>query len=330
MVVDYGLSLSLQAIRRQLAAMPASAYLIRLIHFDSRRPFPGERLWTASQILAESRVRFLRARNREGFDVYFRPDAGDQNAGYILVDLDEAPPTVLTAMRANGHEPCVVVQTSPGHLQAWLHISDKPLAPGLATQIARHLARLYHGDRASADWRHVGRLAGFTNRKPKRKLPNGWPPWVRVQEAQPCLTSDAGLMATAWQIVPQAAHRCAALHKNRSGVLAESQPSAGYPAMPAAAATAIYQSCLADLRIPQRFARPDWSIADLWVAKALLMQGMADDRVKAILRSGSPGFPRSHSDPEDYLRRTLARALQHTMLFKRAPFPARPFAFPVG
>jgi len=27
-----------------------------------------------------------------------------------------------------------------------------------------------------------------------------------------------------------------------------------------------------------------------------------------ILRLGSPGFPRNHGNPEDYLRRTLARA----------------------
>jgi hypothetical protein len=159
---DAGFSLSRRAVGRQVAAMPARTYFIRLIHFQTRRPFPGERLWMASQILDESTLRFLRARNREGFDVYFRPHAAHQNAGYILVDLDNSPPAVLAAMRANGHEPCVVVETSPGHFQVWIRVSDGPVAPALATQIARHLAHLYHGDRGSADWRHIGRLAGFT------------------------------------------------------------------------------------------------------------------------------------------------------------------------
>jgi hypothetical protein len=180
---DRGFSLSLRAIRRQLAAMPCERYLVRLIHHPSRKALPGQRLWTASQLTGASIVGFLRARNREGYDVYFQPYAPRHNAGYILLDLDHAPPTVLSSMRDNGHEPCVVIETSPGHLQAWVQVSSQPLAPALATAIARQLARLYQGDLASADWRHVGRLAGFTNQKPQRRLPSGWPPWVQVRYA---------------------------------------------------------------------------------------------------------------------------------------------------
>ena len=47
---DRGLYISLQAIRRQLAAMPQDLYLVRLIHYATRRAFPGERLWTATQL----------------------------------------------------------------------------------------------------------------------------------------------------------------------------------------------------------------------------------------------------------------------------------------
>jgi DNA primase RepB-like protein len=164
-MADVGFRFSSQAIRRQLAAMPNDTYLIRLIHHVTRRPCSGERIWPATQILREPTIRFLRARNREGFDVYFRPYALDHNAGYILVDLDCAQPAVLTAMRDNRHEPCTVIETSPGHLQAWIRVSLVPLPPPLATPISRHLARLYQGDLASADWRHLGRLAGFTNQK---------------------------------------------------------------------------------------------------------------------------------------------------------------------
>jgi len=49
-------------------------------------------------------------------------------------------------------------------------------------------------------------------------------------------------------------------------------------------------------------------LVDLWVARVLLAQGMSPDQVHAILRLGSPLFPRRHSHPEDYLRRTVARA----------------------
>jgi TP901 family phage tail tape measure protein len=48
-----------QAIRRQLAAMPCDLYLIRLIHHATKRPFPGERLWTAVQLSSVATVRFF-------------------------------------------------------------------------------------------------------------------------------------------------------------------------------------------------------------------------------------------------------------------------------
>ena len=41
----------------------------------------------------------------------------------------------MDLMRANGHDPCVVVQTSPGHLPAWIHLRSSPLEPALATAV---------------------------------------------------------------------------------------------------------------------------------------------------------------------------------------------------
>jgi hypothetical protein len=80
----------------------------------------------------------------------------DQNAGYILLELDRADAGVVHRMRDHGHDPCVVLETSPGHLQAWIRVSASPLEPCMATAIARKLARDYRGDPASADWRRVG------------------------------------------------------------------------------------------------------------------------------------------------------------------------------
>jgi hypothetical protein len=320
---DHGFSLSLQAVGQQLAAMPCGSYLIRLIHHQTRRPFPGERLWTSSRLLAEPTMRFLRARNREGFDIYFRPYGVNENAGYILVDLDDSPPMVLAAMRAHGHEPCVVIETSPGHLQAWVRVAEKALAPAVATQIARHLACLYQGDRASADWRHVGRLAGFTNQKLRRRLPNGWAPWVKLLYAEATLASAGhSLVETASRQVrlTPAVRRWSASPALRPVPLPE---SADCQALASGDAIAFYQSWLRHFQIPQRFPHPDWSIADLWIAKALLACGMPPGRVKSVLRLASPQFPRSHADPEDYLRRTLERAVRDTICSAVSPFPAR-------
>src|SRR5205823_4419594 len=322
-MLDRGFFLSLRAIRNQLAAMPCGYYLVRMIHQHSRRPFPGERLWTVPQLLPEPTIRFLRVRNREGYDIYFRPYAVHDNAGYILVDLDNTKPTVLDAMRTNGHEPCAVVETSPGHLQAWIHVSAEALPTTVATQIGRHLARLYQADRASADWRHLGRLAGFTNQKPQRRLPTGCSPWVKL------LHATAGLASNGWFLVEAAAHRLTRaptlsrfLLPPHSHISPQAAPLSAHavPVITSAQAAAIYQTWLDRLQIPQRFSHPDWSIADLWIAKELLLRGTPTAQVKSILRLASPQFPRFHSDPEDYLQRTLMRATHDTTC---APFPAR-------
>lgn len=298
--MDRGFFLTLQAMRRQLDALPCDYYQIRLIHGARRKPFPGEHVWSALQLTRGPMVRFLRRRNREGYEVFFHPFAGDHNAGYILLDLDRADDHVIPSMRTHGHEPSVVLRTSPGHLQAWVRVSQTPLVPALATSVARYLALLYGADRASADGRHCGRLAGFTNQKPTRRLPSGYPPWVHLLYARPHL----------------ATHAASLLHTSLPCCPPPTPPRALSPAphtwtgrcLTPAVASAIYARWLLRLQIPQRFSSPDWSIADLWIAQRLLRCRIPLHQIQDVLRLGSPGFPRHHSDPEDYLRRTLARA----------------------
>jgi len=304
---DRGLFLSLQAIRRQLAAMPHDLYLVRLIHHATRTAFPGERLWTANQLIKEPTVRFLRMRNREGCDIYIQPYVENYNAGYILLDLDYGNnPFSLDRMRANGHGPCVVLQTSHGHLQAWIRVSPQPLQLTVASTIGKELARAYGGDLASTDGRHLGRLAGFTNQKLSRRQRNGYAPWVRLVYAQLGLaTQGTALVEAAMRLVNRAS-----IPPKAPGAL--SGPLRRKPVAPAhhpAEAYQIYQAWLHRLHIPQRFPQTDWSIADKWIAKELLQQGTSVTVVAALLRGGSPGFPRGHAHPEDYLQRTLARAL---------------------
>jgi len=71
--MERGFFITLQAIGRQIAAMPNELYLLRLIHSVTRCCCPGERLWTANQLSQASIVSFLRGRNRQGFDIYLWP-----------------------------------------------------------------------------------------------------------------------------------------------------------------------------------------------------------------------------------------------------------------
>lgn len=303
-----GLRVSWAVLRRQLAAMPCHLYEVRLVHSGSHQPYPGVRQWTASQLADPATVGFLRIRNREGYDLYFRPYAGDHNAGYILLDLDEPVPGILARLRAQGHAPCLVVETSPGRWQAWIQVSPAPLLPALATVVAKRLAQIYAADRASADWRHLGRLAGFTNRKPERRQSDGLAPWVKLIHARSGLAAEGAALLQA--TTAEALGRPARRRPLPPG------PAAVAPPIHAAALRDLYQACLIRLRIRERYPSPDWSIADRWVARELLATGSDPVLVAAVLRHGSPGFPRHHADPDDYLRRTLRSAA----LFSRPPY----------
>ena len=213
-------------------------------------------------------------------------------------------------MRADGLAPCVVLQTSPGNLQVWLRVSATPLEPAVASRIGTQLTRRYDGDLASTDWRHLGRLAGFTNQKPQRRNGRGHAPWVKV------LYAHAELAAQGAALV-QAANSGLRTPPQRAVASRAYRPTAlDHPP-----ATGIYADWLYRLRIPERFPQPDWSIADKWIAKELLRHGTPAPQVAAILRAGSPGFPRRHAYPEDYLSRTLARA---ALELEAAPSSRRP------
>jgi hypothetical protein len=312
---DRGLWVSGMVLRRQITSLPCSRYEVRLIHADRRQAYPGVRRWTASQLCDSATVSFLRIRNREGYDVYFRPYAGDQNAGYILLDLDQPTPGILRRLQAQGHEPSVVVQTSPGRWQAWIRVSRDPLPPPLATRISRRLAQIYAADPASADWRHVGRLAGFTNRKPQRLCCDGLAPWVKLIYARACLARHgAALMERAAAQLPADGVPPVIPRQRRPRDLVLDT------ALDSSAQQALYQACVKRLRILERYPSPDWSIADKWVARELLQTGTLPATVAAVLRHGSPEFPRCHGDPEDYLRRTIRRAMRQIHF---SVFPAR-------
>jgi hypothetical protein len=116
-------------------------------------------------------------KNAEGRHIYIRP-AGE----HALSLIDDANIQVIKRLKSEGFAPAVVVETSPGNFQAWLHHGEI-LPKRLSTLSARLLASRFGGDLASADWRHYGRLAGFTNRKDKYRRADGTFPYVRLHEA---------------------------------------------------------------------------------------------------------------------------------------------------
>jgi hypothetical protein len=130
---------------------------------------------SADQI--EGALAWLRRENARGAQIFVRPPGA-----HALSLVDDLNAEALARMTGGGFQPAVVIETSPENFQVWLNhgqiISDRTFS----TQAAKELARRFGGDPSSADWRHFGRLAGFTNQKPKRRLQSGLAPFVRLHE----------------------------------------------------------------------------------------------------------------------------------------------------
>ena len=167
-----------QAVQRQILAMGAPVFEIGLFKPSARDQGQAvmiPRTWDI-ETLAKS-IPWLRLQNADDRNIYIRPK-GEHDLS-LVDDLTEAS---VHRMKAIGFAPALVIETSPGNFQAWLKHS-RSLSPELSTATARVLAELFDGDLAAADWRHFGRLAGFTNRKDKYRGNNGLFPFVRVIEA---------------------------------------------------------------------------------------------------------------------------------------------------
>jgi hypothetical protein len=166
------------AIEQQIRAMGSSLFDIGLFKIDAPAAESPmiPRVWDAKTLVASTG--WLRHQNREGRNIYIRPK-GEHDLSLI----DDLTADNVTAMKKAGFDPAVVVETSPGNYQAWLKHPEE-LSKELSTAAARALAEKFGGDRGAADWRHFGRLSGFTNRKSKHLDPaTGLYPFVRLIEA---------------------------------------------------------------------------------------------------------------------------------------------------
>jgi hypothetical protein len=133
------------------------------------------------------------AANARGAAVYIRPgpSAHRHHPGIVLVDdLDRVG---LEQLKANGLEPCLIVESSPKNFQAWIRLAPGPVPYAVMGEIARYLANAFNGDPRAISPRQPSRLPGFTNRKPKHVLPTGQFPFVKLTEANPGLVASEGL-----------------------------------------------------------------------------------------------------------------------------------------
>jgi hypothetical protein len=154
---------------RQLKGMACSLYEVGVRH-----PARGmlNREWSAAGVLAA--LDWLKRENFNGCDIYVRPARSTPSRLILIDDLNLG---MLSRLQSGPHAAAVVVLTSPENYQAWVKLEDD-MPADVRREVARYLARQYEGDPNSADSAHYGRLAGFTNRKPRHLDDAGRSPFV--------------------------------------------------------------------------------------------------------------------------------------------------------
>jgi hypothetical protein len=268
----------------QLRAMACGAFDIGVL-IQSGRMLLRER-WAQQQIVAA--VPWLKYENARGAHIFVRP-----HGEHALSLLDDLSTDAVMSMEASGFEPAVLVETSPRNFQAWLN-HGRILNRELSTRVAKELASRFGGDPSSADWRHFGRLAGFTNRKPHRRLGNGFSPFVRLK------SSTGRIYRTANEFVNAIAE----------SVSRSSEETQHRPQCPTSLRTDLRP--LADFHADPRYGG-DLHRADMAWALHAASRGLSEEEIEAeILHARDLSKKGGIRRQMEYARRTAAKALTRT------------------
>jgi hypothetical protein len=251
-------------------------------------PIMLPRTWDRETLLRS--VSWMRLQNRNGRNIYVRPK-GEHNLSMV----DDLTAEAVAAMKREGFSPALVVRTSPGNHQAWLK-HPRSLDKESGTAAARALAERFGGDRGAADWRHFGRMAGFSNKKIKYLDPaTGLYPFVLLLEARATVYPEAEAFLAG---VAQELER---KHEERKW-LREVGASHSLTTCP------ITPKGIDAFRADSRYGG-DGNRIDLAYAIYALAHGSRIDAVSAAVRTRDLSHKGNERRQDEYVERTIKKAL---------------------
>ena len=283
-----------EALELQLRALAADQYEFGIFVVDKMI----RRVWPAEEALASAR--WMRYMNVRGAHIYLRP------AGTDFVLLDDATTGALAAMRRDGLSPAAVVETSPANHQVWLRFPDQ-LGRDIATSVAQVLAHRYQCDMGSADFRHLGRAAGFTNRKRKHRDENGRFPWIRLIEHEGDTTPRSV------ELIAEGRKRFERKEAERAEAAAAAREANGRAGGYTGPFGAVEFYRNETDRIWRRYGDlTDPSRADAAAARKMAFAGFSQREVVVVLASSGDVQRRKPGHAQDYAERTAAWAFGQT------------------
>ncbi len=301
---------TLEQVRAQLAAFDVDGFEVQPMP-PKGSPLSVERIrrWTADQIEAPKTIAWLKRMNAMGYDIFVRPAPPADGMAAPFAFVDDLDAEQVARMEADGLPFAVRIESSPGRYHGWVRLGDVPLDRDEVTAAARVLADRYGGDPASTDWRHYGRLAGFTNQKPARKQANGRQPWAMLRAASKDVAPSAeDVLAEARERLDWAERAKRRAPKNRVPSQMPNYRRSDDPAHIAAS-------------VRSRTGGTDQSGSgrDFAAALSLLRRGFSEDEVRAALLEASLDLvKRGHRDPESYIAKTVIKAAE---VIRATPLP---------
>jgi len=274
------------AVRQQGAAMGCELFEVGVFRPETAGTDAGMllRVWDLDTLLHS--VPWLQLQNHAGRHIYIRP-----KGEHSLSLVDDLTAEKVTAMDRDGFHPALVVETSPFNFQAWLK-HPEPLNKQLSTATATTLAERFGGDVGAADWRHFGRLSGFTNRKPKyQDVTTGFYPLVRLVEAE-------------GKVYPRADHFLANV---RRSVEERLQRRERLRLQTIAAPIGCQRKTINTFRSDPRYGG-DGNRIDLAYAVYALSHGATEGEVAASIRTRDLSKKGAEHRQQDYVERTIRKA----------------------
>jgi hypothetical protein len=283
---------TVRAVERQVKAMGCEAFEVGLFKPDVQGagPVMVPRTWDAETLMRS--VAWLRRENLDGRNIFCR-SKGEHNLSLI----DDLSQEAIAEMKRVGFAPALVVETSPKNFQAWLN-HGRSLTAGLSTAVAKALASEFGGDTGAADWRHFGRLAGFTNRKDKYRDPHtGLYPFVHLIESPGLSYQRADTFVESVE---------AELNRKREKRDAQTRNHTCVGPRHTASLKTIEE-----FRADSRYAG-DGTRIDIAYAIYAIAHGVSVDQVSTAIRSRDLTHKGTEKRQEDYVERTIRKALSTT------------------
>ena len=284
---------SLEALQRQITALDVPRFEVGIREAKTGQMMNRE--WSRSEV--EQSAAWLKRMNAKGNDVYIRP-AGEH--GLVLVD--DLTADKISSMAKDGFPSAATIETSPGNYQSWVKLSDKPLSAETRRIAAQGLAKHYGGDMNSADSRHYGRLAGFTNQKPQHTR-DGRQPYVLAHD---CPGKAATAAPAYLERIEQGLDRAEAQKERETRLEAIQAVSTGHKTYdPVREYQRQAQRLITKYGDKADLSRMDWMIATDMAKSGNWTQ----QDVEKGIREASPALEsRKTGHIEDYAKRTAEKA----------------------